>query len=96
MSAVSKSTLLTIMLATNFTTLVQAEPTRYGAYYVGPDDGYRDWRTYRYLPAPAYAYAPPLIVLVPVRPASCGRYRYWDGERCADARYDPPYVGPRW
>lgn len=42
-----------------------------------------------YVPAPAF-------VMVPLRPSSCGRYRYWDGDRCVDARYDPPYVGPRW
>ncbi len=33
---------------------------------------------------------------LPPRPASCGKYRYWDGEGCADARYHPPYLGPRW
>jgi hypothetical protein len=38
---------------------------------------------------------PPLIAIVPVRPASCGQYRYWDGERCVDARYHNPYIGPR-
>jgi hypothetical protein len=38
---------------------------------------------------------PPIIAIVPVRPASCGEYRYWDGDRCVDARYHNPYVGPR-
>jgi len=38
---------------------------------------------------------PPIIAIVPVRPVSCGEYRYWDGERCVDARYNNPYVGPR-
>ena len=38
---------------------------------------------------------PPIIAIVPVRPVSCGEYRYWDGERCVDARYHNPYVGPR-
>lgn len=38
---------------------------------------------------------PPLIAIVPVRPASCGQYRYWDGDRCVDARYHNPYIGPR-
>lgn len=33
---------------------------------------------------------------VPVRPANCGEFHYWNGERCADARFEPPYVGPRW
>jgi hypothetical protein len=36
-----------------------------------------------------------VIVLPPPRPASCGQYRYWDGERCVDARYNNPYLGPR-
>jgi hypothetical protein len=27
------------------------------------------------------------------RVADCGEYHYWDGERCLDARYDPPNVG---
>ena len=38
---------------------------------------------------------PPLIAIVPVRPASCGQYRYWNGDRCVDARYHDPYIGPR-
>jgi hypothetical protein len=38
---------------------------------------------------------PPIVAIVPVRPVSCGQYRYWDGERCVDARYNNPYVGPR-
>ncbi len=29
------------------------------------------------------------------RPTSCGRFRYWDGDRCVDARDNPPDVGPR-
>jgi hypothetical protein len=31
---------------------------------------------------------------IPPRPRGCGRYRYWNGEYCADARYDLPFVGP--
>ena len=38
---------------------------------------------------------PPLIAIVPVRPASCGQYRYWNGDRCVDARYHDLYIGPR-
>ena len=38
---------------------------------------------------------PPLVLIVPVRPASCGQYRYWNGDRCVDARYHNPYIGPR-
>lgn len=38
---------------------------------------------------------PPIIAIVPVRPSSCGQYRYWNGDRCVDARYHDPYLGPR-
>jgi hypothetical protein len=38
---------------------------------------------------------PPVVAIVPVRPTSCGEYRYWDGDRCVDARYNNPYLGPR-
>jgi len=37
----------------------------------------------------------PVIVLPPPRPASCGEYRYWNGQYCVDARYNSPYLGPR-
>ncbi|MGI9403785.1 MAG: hypothetical protein ACR2OF_04655 [Hyphomicrobium sp.] len=50
----------------------------------------------RYAP-PAYGqYAPPVYGWVIIRPSSCGKYRYWNGLRCVDARYRPPYVGPKW
>ena len=53
-------------------------------------------RVYPYAP-PATAYEPPVYGwLAPPRPASCGKYRYWNGGYCADARRDPPYIGPRW
>lgn len=39
--------------------------------------------------------APAIIVLPPPRPLSCGEYRYWNGDRCVDARYHNPYIGPR-
>ncbi|MGD9503160.1 MAG: hypothetical protein AB7V40_11820 [Methyloceanibacter sp.] len=38
---------------------------------------------------------PPVVAIVPVRPTSCGEFRYWDGDRCVDARYNNPYLGPR-
>jgi hypothetical protein len=38
---------------------------------------------------------PPVVRIVPARPTSCGEFRYWDGERCVDARYNNPYLGPR-
>jgi len=36
-----------------------------------------DWRRYYRRSAP-----PP-----PVRPLSCGEFRFWDGERCVDVRF---------
>ncbi|AHB49912.1 hypothetical protein W911_03770 [Hyphomicrobium nitrativorans NL23] len=83
-----------------------------GVYYVPPQPAriYRvpdlpppvvEYR--RPLPAPPLTvYTPPVYGWQvapwggPPRPASCGKYRYWDGEGCADARYLPPYLGPRW
>ena len=44
---------------------------------------------------PPLAYEP-LVELPPPRPRSCGRYRYWNGEYCADARYERPYVAPKY
>jgi hypothetical protein len=35
------------------------------------------------------------IIVSPVRPRSCGLYRYWNGWTCVDARYNDPYLGPR-
>jgi hypothetical protein len=39
--------------------------------------------------------SPPVIAVVPVRPVSCGEYRYWSGTASVDARYNTPYIGPR-
>ena len=66
------------------------------------DDDYDD----AYVQAPAYDGAPAVEEAVPVeggiivgprvygwsliRPANCGTFKYWNGEYCADARYDPP------
>jgi hypothetical protein len=55
--------------------------------YGGPQYGYVP-------PAPSY-YAPPEPPPIPLRPRSCGKYRYWNGDYCADARYERPYVGPK-
>jgi hypothetical protein len=38
---------------------------------------------------------PPVVAIVPVRPASCGEFKYWNGSACVDARYNKPYIGPR-
>jgi hypothetical protein len=60
----------------------------YDAYYSAPAQGY--------MPPPAAESVPPIVVLIPLRPRSCGKYRYWTGEYCADARYERPYLGSRW
>ena len=36
------------------------------------------------------------VVVVPLRPSSCGLYHYWDGSVCIDARYNTPYLGRRY
>lgn len=76
-----------------------------GRWYA--DDYFDDPPAY-YPPPPAYRYAPPAPPAVysppvygwsyvpPPPPSSCGAYRYWNGEYCADARDEPPYIGPRW
>jgi hypothetical protein len=43
-------------------------------------------------PQPRFYRAEPLAEVVPVRPRSCGEFRYWDGARCVDARRFPPDV----
>ena len=55
--------------------------------YGPPQYGYQS-------PAPS-SYPAPEPQLIPLRPRSCGEYRYWNGDYCADARYERPYVGPR-
>jgi hypothetical protein len=41
---------------------------------------------------PVYRYRSDSLAVVPVRPLSCGEFRYWNGERCVDARVIPPDV----
>jgi hypothetical protein len=86
-----------------------ATPIGYRRYY---DDDYYDHvppsyyapRVYGYVQRYGYGPPPPAVYPPlyfydwgpPPRPTSCGKYRYWNGEFCADARFRPPYVGPRW
>jgi hypothetical protein len=46
------------------------------------------------VPVAPPALNPPIVTEVPLRPASCGEYRYWDGAACVDARFNKPYLGP--
>jgi hypothetical protein len=90
---------------------VQAGGPRYGDYYDGGGyyGGY--YPPYpprpplppvpvRQVPIPPPPpYGPPVygwVFIPPPPPPSCGQYHYWAGDHCADARYSPPYVGPRW
>jgi len=71
-------------------------PMAFGPAWLAPPPGAYDPRAY-YLPRHMRnEVAPPLVEVPPPRPRSCGRYRYWNGEYCADARYERPYVGPKW
>jgi hypothetical protein len=50
--------------------------------------------------APVVPVVPPVVVqepvvVVPMRPASCGEFHFWNGVACVDARYNKPYLGPR-
>jgi len=62
----------------------------------------RYWRRYGVLPGapPPVAGAAVVetddgVVVVPIRPLSCGEYHYWNGVACVDARYNDPYLGPK-
>ena len=68
-------------------------------YYYRPPVAVYDPRPrlwYSHPPAAYYEYVPQPLEWVPPRPRSCGKYRYWNGDYCADARFRRPYVGPRW
>ena len=41
-------------------------------------------------PADETVVVPPRVYGWTMRPADCGTFRYWNGERCADARTEPP------
>ena len=40
----------------------------------------------------AYRYRSDSPAVIPLRPVSCGEFRYWNGQRCVDARVFPPDV----
>ena len=66
------------------------------SWYIPPPAGLYDPRA-AYLPPPGgIEMSPGLVEVPPPRPRSCGQYRYWNGEYCADARYERPYVGLKW
>ena len=54
---------------------------------------------------PVVVTAPPVVVegapvivevpLAPLRPLSCGEFRFWNGEACIDARYNKVDIGPK-
>jgi hypothetical protein len=63
-------------------------------YYAPPR--YYERRAFPYYPPRVYDYTAPEYYDEPARPTSCGQYRYWNGEYCADARHERPYLGPKW
>jgi len=58
---------------------VRIYPDGYEYGYQAPR---RDYRYYRSEPAE----------VIPIRPANCGEFRYWDGKQCVDARVVPPDI----
>jgi hypothetical protein len=36
------------------------------------------------------------VLVVPLRPSSCGQYHYWNGVACVDARYNTPNLGRKY
>lgn len=63
-------------------------------YYAPPR--YYERRAFPSYSPRVYDYTAPEYFDEPARPTSCGQYRYWNGEYCADARYERPYLGPKW
>ena len=57
---------------------------------------YYERRVFPHYAPRVYDYRAPEYIDEPARPTSCGQYRYWNGEYCADARYERPYLGPKW
>jgi hypothetical protein len=74
-----------------------ARPDYCRGYDCAYDDGYAPSRYYapppaRFFGRPDYGYYPTRDYDWDTWPSpTCGKYRYRDGDRCADARYYPPY-----
>lgn len=59
--------------------------------YVGPRVE-RDYYYYDEAPPRVRYYVRPEVEIAPSGRNGCGEYRYWNGERCADARDEPPAI----
>jgi hypothetical protein len=81
-----------IMLTTLFATVVFGGSSVASAQSVEtyPDEPYY-YEEYEPKPPVVYQYRsdPPVVG----RPANCGEYRYWNSQRCVDARVVPPDTG---
>lgn len=60
----------------------------YVSGYAGPRDTYGP-RVYGYV---RRADEPDVRYYEPLPPRSCGQFRYWNGDYCADARVTPPDI----
>ena len=79
--------------------MVYVPPQAYYArpyYYLPPVAVYDPRPRVWYSHPPAAYYEAPAIAWAPPHPSSCGKYHYWNGDYCADARYRRPYLGPKW
>jgi hypothetical protein len=61
-------------------------------FYAGPQPYYDGYVVRRAPRAYGYYGEPGVVVRAPAPRGRCGEYRYWNGERCADARDTPPYL----
>ena len=73
-------------------------------YYAPPQPGFYApnggvsvyyWRRpTQFGPVRSHAPAPPVVFFGPPAPPNCGTFRYWDGTRCLDARFQSRYQNP--
>lgn len=73
--------------------VLQVYEHNYGDYTV---DGPHYWRSEYYGRRGSYHDWSDDYVWSPPRRRSCGEFYYWNGRCCVDARWHPPYVGPKW
>jgi hypothetical protein len=91
---------LSLIVATVIAIIVSAAPGQAGPQPTVPAKAWNatgminkvDDRHYYRRHGAAYwhRYYRPVAPAVPVRPLSCGEFRFWDGERCVDVRVSAP------
>lgn len=64
------------------------------AYIVDEDDTYVDSPDLYADPDPDLAVGTRVYGWTETRPDDCGTFKYWNGDYCADARFEPPRTEP--